>query len=91
MADAGAHDKENLADAPLAGAGGSFMKPTASSKSRFGAPAASAPTGLRPNLNAGNGPTRSAAAGGVGPQAAAGQRAAGVADLRSFRARLNSV
>ena len=91
MADTDAHDKENLADAPLAGAGGSFMKPTVSSKSRFGAPAAAAPTGLRPNLNAGNGPTRPAAAGGVGPQAAAGQRAAGVADLRSFRARLNSV
>ena len=91
MADADAHDKENLADAPLAGAGGSFMKPTASSKSRFGAPAAAAATGLRPNLNAGNGPTRPSTAGGVGPQPAAGQRAAGVADLHSFRARLNSV
>ena len=58
MADADAHDKENLAETPLAGAGGSFMKPTASSKSRFGAPAAAAQTGLRPNLNAGNGPSR---------------------------------
>ena len=46
MADADSHDKENLAETPLAGAGGSFMKPTASSKSRFGAPAAAA--GPRP-------------------------------------------
>ena len=94
MADADSHDKENLAETPLAGAGGSFMKPTASSKSRFGAPAAAAQTGLRPNLNAGNGPSRpAAAAGGASTQASApaGQRAAGVADLRSFRARLNSV
>ena len=94
MADADAHDKENLADAPLADKGGSFMKPTASSKSRFGAPAAAAQTGLRPNLNAGNGPSRPAAAAGGAPtqaSAPAGQRAAGVADLRSFRARLNSV
>ena len=91
MADADAHDKENLADAPLADKGGSFMKPTASSKSRFGAPASSAATGLRPNLNAGNGPTRPSTAAGVGQAPAAGTRAAGVADLHSFRARLNSV
>ena len=71
MADADSHDKENLAETPLAGAGGSFMKPTASSKSRFGAPAAAAQTGLRPNLNAGNGPSRpAAAAGGLRPKPA---------------------
>ena len=81
------------------------MKATASSKSRFGAPAPTVPTGLRPNLNgstyissarpatargdyAGGVPvaTRSAPA---SPTRAG--RAAGVADLNSFRARLNIV
>ena len=49
------YGKENRAAssaaAPSARAGGSFMKATASSKSRFGAPAPTVPTGLRPNLN----------------------------------------
>jgi kinesin family protein C1 len=90
-----AYDKENPAG--VAGAGGGFMKATASSKSRFGAPSPIAP-GLRPNLNNGSGATRPAtaradfAASRSAPTSPTrASRPAGVADLNSFRARLNVV
>ena len=94
-----AYDKENLS-ASQGGVGvPAHMKPTASSKSRFGAPTAAAPTGLRPNLNNGSGATRPATARGdfgvrsapTSPTKLASTRPAGVADLNSFRARLNVV